>query len=34
MSATRYAVLSRRFAVSGGDTSWTNEIEYKHYGII
>ena len=34
MSATRYAVLSRRFAVSGSDPSWTNEIEYKHYGII
>tara|TARA_R100001015_G_C4634760_1_gene202008 strand:- start:4596 stop:6044 length:1449 start_codon:yes stop_codon:yes gene_type:complete len=34
MSATRYAVLSRRFAVSGSDPSWTNEIEYKQYGII
>jgi hypothetical protein len=34
MSATRYAVLSRRFAVSSSDPTWTNEIEYKQYGII
>ena len=34
MSATRYAVLSRRFAVSGSDPTWTNDIEYKQYGII
>jgi len=34
MSATRYAVLSRRFAISGSDPEWTKEIKYKNYGII
>ena len=34
MSATRYAVLSRRHAISGSDPTWTNDIEYKNYGII
>ena len=34
MSATRYAVLSRRFAISGSDPEWTKEIKYRNYGII
>jgi phage terminase large subunit-like protein len=34
MSATRYAFQSQRFAVSGKDPAWTNEVEYKNYGII
>ena len=34
MSATRYAAMSARFAVSGKDPTWTNELEYKNYGII
>jgi hypothetical protein len=34
MSATRYAILSRRFAISGSDPEWTKEIKYKNYGII
>ena len=34
MSATRYAFQSQRFAVSGKDPMWTNEVEYKNYGII
>jgi len=34
MSATRYAFQSQRFAVSGKDPTWTNEVEYKNYGII
>jgi phage terminase large subunit-like protein len=34
MSATRYAYQSQRFAVSGKDPAWTNEIKYKNYGII
>ena len=34
MSATRYAVLSRRYAISNKDPAWTQDIEYKNYGII
>jgi phage terminase large subunit-like protein len=34
MSATRYAFQSKRYAVAGSDPSWTNEVEYKQYGII
>jgi hypothetical protein len=34
MSATRYAFQSKRYAVAGADPSWTNEVEYKQYGII
>jgi phage terminase large subunit-like protein len=34
MSATRYAALSRRYAISGHDPEWTKDIEYKNYGII
>ncbi len=34
MSATRYAFQSQRFAVSGKDPTWTNDIQYKNYGII
>jgi len=34
MSATRYAAMSARFAVSSNDPTWTNEVEYKNYGII
>ena len=34
MSATRYAFQSKRFALAGHDPSWTNEVEYKQYGII
>ena len=34
MSATRYAYQSQRFAMSGKDPAWTNEIKYKNYGII
>ncbi len=34
MSATRYAVMSSRFSVAGHDDAWTNEIEYRNYGII
>jgi len=34
MSATRYAIMSMRFAVSGKDPTWTNDIHYGEYGII
>ena len=34
MSATRYAFQSKRFAVSGNDPTWTNDLKYKNYGII
>jgi len=34
MSSTRYAFQSQRFAVAGEDPSWTNDVEYKNYGII
>ena len=34
MSATRYAFMSKRFAVSGKDPAWTKDIEYRNYGII
>ena len=34
MSATRYAAMSLRFAVSGEDPTWTKDLEYKNYGII
>jgi phage terminase large subunit-like protein len=34
MSATRYAFQSQRFAVSGSDPAWTQDIRYKNYGIV
>ena len=34
MSATRYAFQSQRFAISGKDPEWTQDITYKNYGII
>jgi hypothetical protein len=34
MSATRYAAMAIRFAVSGKDPTWTKELEYRNYGII
>jgi phage terminase large subunit-like protein len=34
MSATRYAFQSQRFAASGEDPTWTNEVEYRNYGIV
>jgi phage terminase large subunit-like protein len=34
MSATRYAFQSQRFAVSGTDPAWTQDITYKNYGIV
>jgi hypothetical protein len=34
MSATRYAAMATRFAVSGSDPTWTKDLEYKNYGII
>ena len=34
MSATRYAFQSQRFAISGEDPTWTNEVEYRNYGIV
>ena len=34
MSATRYAFQSQRFAISGKDPSWTQDVEYRNYGII
>ena len=34
MSASRYAFLSQRFAVSGSDPAWTQDITYKNYGIV
>ena len=34
MSATRYAFQSQRFAISGEDPAWTEDLEYKNYGII
>ena len=34
MSATRYAIMSLRFGVSGEDPLWTKEIKYQNYGII
>ena len=34
MSATRYAVLSRRFAIQGIEPEWTKDLEYRNYGII
>jgi phage terminase large subunit-like protein len=34
LSATRYAFQSQRFAVAGEDPTWTNEVEYRNYGII
>ena len=34
MSATRYALMSTRYAVSSKDPTWTKEIEYSHYGIV
>ncbi len=34
MSATRYAFQSQRFAVAGKDPTWTQDVEYRNYGII
>jgi phage terminase large subunit-like protein len=34
MSATRYAVMSSRYAVSHKDETWTGDIKYTNYGII
>ena len=34
MSATRYAFQSQRYAVSGKDPAWTQDITYKNYGIV
>ena len=34
MSATRYAFQSQRFAVSGSDPAWTQDITYKNNGIV
>ena len=34
MSATRDAFQAQRFAVSGKDPAWTQDIVYKNYGII
>ena len=34
LSATRYAFQSQRFAVAGKDPTWTQDIEYKDYGIV
>jgi hypothetical protein len=34
MSATRYAFMSQRHAVSGEDPTWTKDLEYRNYGII
>ena len=34
MSATRYAFQSQRFAVSGKDPAWTQDVEYRNYGIV
>jgi hypothetical protein len=34
MSATRYAAMSARFAVSSNDPEWTKDVEYRNYGII
>ena len=34
MSATRYAFQSQRKAVAGSDPTWTNEINYRDYGIV
>jgi len=34
MSATRYAFQSQRFAVAGKDPTWTQDIEYRDYGIV
>ena len=34
MSATRYGALTLRFAVSGHNPAWTQDLEYKNYGIV
>ena len=34
MAATRYAVMSTRFAVAEGDPTWAKEIKYPNYGIV
>ena len=34
MSATRYGAMAMRFAVSGDDPTWTNDLEYRNYGIV
>ena len=34
MAATRYAAMSLRFAVAGSDPTWTEDVEYRNYGII
>jgi len=34
MSATRYAFQSQRHSVAGKDPTWTQDVEYRNYGII
>jgi phage terminase large subunit-like protein len=34
MSATRYAVMSLRFAVAGKDDTWSKDLSYREYGIV
>ena len=34
MAATRYAVMSTRFAVAEDDPTWTNDVKYQNYGIV
>ena len=34
MAATRYAVMSTRFAINSEEPEWTKDIEYRNYGII
>jgi hypothetical protein len=34
MSATRYAVMSLRFAVAGKDDTWSKDLSYHEYGIV
>jgi hypothetical protein len=34
MAATRYAVMSTRFAVAENDPTWTNQVKYQNYGIV
>lgn len=34
MAATRYAVMSTRFAVAEDDPTWNRDIEYPNYGIV
>ena len=34
MAATRYAVMSLRFAVPDGESEWTGKIKYPKLGIV